>query len=129
MRNRKSKEPSGWFIVILILLAWAVGQGFSPVHASGVKSNKQASAITAAISKISDCKILALNAGMIERTRFYSAQLRKFDNSYYSMKVHYNGRALGFLVGVLHQTGVEATPENLKKIATDLYFKQCGISF
>jgi len=124
---RKSREPS--LFLIPVLIAIVICAVIAPkADASGVKS-KQPSASTAAISKISDCKILALNAGMIERTRFYSAQLRKFDHSYYWMKVHYNGRALGFLVGVLHQIGVEATPENLKKIATELYFKQCEISF
>ncbi len=83
-----------------------------------------------AIAKLSDCKILALNSGLTEQVRMYNAELRKFDDFYNKSIIYHAGRSLGFLGGIVYRRGfTNPTRKQIKEIAMELYFRQCGMFF
>jgi len=82
------------------------------------------------IAKISNCRILAINGHLAKQTKFHEEELNEFDDYYYELKVYYSGKALGFLAGVSYQMGMpNPTVDEVKKLAIELYARQCGMLF
>ena len=132
----KHRQPSPWFIVTITAITLVVVSVLicGHVDASGVQTKKDAQEVISAnkllIAKISDCKILALNSRMPERVKNYDKKLAKFSDFYSEFKIFQSGVALGFLGGIVHQMGFTSpTRDQVKKVAIEMYFNHCEISF
>lgn len=137
MKHRKSREPSPYIILALLVIVFCVVITLKADAAITTADNNQAKIETAEevmknqylISEITYCLVLLSNVNIPNQADRYTAKLEKFDDSYHELKIFHTGQAIGFLNGILFQMGISnPSNEQLKNLAQELYFIQCDIS-
>jgi len=133
----KPREPTQFFILVLIIIVFCAVIALE-AEASTPPDNNQVKRETAEethkneviISQITYCGILALNGNMPKQAKRYTAKLEKFDDFYHELKIFHAGQVIGLLKGINYQMGFpNPTNEQVKKLAIELYFRQCDIPF
>jgi len=131
----KPRDPSWLSTLIMLALICAVvavllpaGASITPPDNNQVKREIDKNEFL--ISQITYCRLLAINGGMPEQAKNYAVKLKTFDAFYLELKIFHAGQVIGFLKGINYQKGfLNPTKDQVKKLAIELYFRQCDITF
>jgi len=134
----KPREPTSFYYLTIIVLTFCAVLALEADASITPPGNNQAKRETpeevrkneVLISKITYCRVLALNSNMPEQAKSYAVKLNKFDDFYHESKIFHAGQSMGFLKGILYQMGFpNPSKKRVKNVANELYFRQCDISF